>query len=785
MPRAGPAVERGASVSPSFAPSPLSNVSIDVTASPATVCPTSWLTCPSGNDSSRVSVRLALPVAGPAVAARNETAIQVLFLLETTLYDGAYDANAGSLYGDACVTYLGAHPCEESNLDHTFAAYSGTIASAVAAAHPGVSVSFGLVDFFSTPTNFDDGDGYSFHVDVGNFTNASGFPAEVNATLTGGTSPVLSTPTMTIPDADFSDNFLTSSSITALYGGLYGAGVNWSVTAHHVLELLGSTAPRDAHYPEDYCAGPTGSYVTSNCTASTCEPSFNFGPFASPNCVGWVIAPSPTAGSIAADARNATGCAVSPGGRCTIDTLDVWDTPTDPYSKGWPATANATAVLNNTVNVLQAGCDLAVATGGSWDGPRYFTCNGTAGGLDYRNYTTSGPDPGIIAAIANLSFGPPLAPVGAYVASPSFRLVLAPGVQLASDPAFLVDCAAASAPPNGSCEQVPTLSNDSGTMVLFWNWSTLPFYDVLLPGDVWTVTLTLAPTTAASGTMPIFRCDDPACAAAGAGPIAGVASEVGGLSLLNGSAWEVPVPFASWNVVPYPTLGIALSILRPTGEAPFSVSASASVSGGYLPSAVSVAWGDGGQSVGTGAFAHEYLGSGTFPVLASVSDHLGQAVWAASTVRVFPTLFAEISASATYGVAPFQPTLSAYATGGEGAYSYAWTVAGESSSGEALAPTLGVGTWTIQLVATDSLGYSANTRVIVTVVAPQTSLPVGGTNGSGSGGGSGGHGTAPSSAVTLPPVWVLLGLSAVAAASAIGVWRLRARRPPNRRMARR
>lgn len=762
----GPSAGAQPLVAPTGGTAAFANATIAVTPTPATVCPTSWPTCPSGSDTSRVSAQLTLP-SGPLAPGDNESQVQVLFLLETTPYDGAYDGSAYDPGRDACANG-GGHLCEESNLDHTFAAYSGTIASAVAAAHPGIPIAFGLVDYFATISDFDDGDGYSFHVDVGNFTSASNLPAEVNATLTGGSAPVLSKPSMTMPDSDLSDSFLTSSEITALYGALYGAGVNWSTSAHHVLELLGSTAPRDPNYSENYCASSSDYAGFSPCLGSTCEPSFNYGAVTSPACVGWVVAQSPTAGSIAGDAVNATACTASLGARCTIDALDVWDTPTDPASKGWPSTSNATTVRNDSLNILRAGCDLAVATGGSWNGPSFYTCNGTAGSLSYANYTTGSADLGIIRAIGNLSLGASFGAVGAYVSAPTFRLVLAPGVALASAPEFAVDCAAGSGASNTSCAQVPSVANLSGTTVLAWNWSTLGSADLLMAGDAWTVSLTLAPMSSASGTMPLFRCELPSCSSAGAGPIAGAASSVTGFYSVNATPWSVAVPLVTWTVVPYPTLAVALAIPDGVGEAPFAVAATASVTGGYLDSPVALAWGDGGQSVGSADFQHRYTAPGSYPVLASVSDSLGQAAWATSTVEVYPSLYASINANATYGVAPFEPSLVAAATGGDGPYSYTWTLAGASSTGTSLAPTLAAGTWTVDLSVRDGLGYTANSSLLLTVVAPPATSPVGGPGGNGGNGGGGATPT-PGGAGGLSMGWVLVGLGAVVVASAAAV----------------
>src|SRR5258708_30687716 len=104
-----------------------------------------------------------------------------------------------------------------------------------------------------------------------------------------------------------------------------------------------------------------------------------------PNCEGWVTSQDGNANdSIAALTKTSSSCTNSVGGSCTIDVIDYWDTPTDPYSKGWPANpgyasgstgagAGGSGVIMDSTHILDAGCDLPAATGGARNGPPLWT----------------------------------------------------------------------------------------------------------------------------------------------------------------------------------------------------------------------------------------------------------------------------------------------------------------------------------------------------------------------------------------------------------------------------
>ena len=351
-------------------------------------------------------------------AASNWPAVEIVFLVETTPYDGAFDPTAAADAGyDPCLANASSHPCEESNGVPFFVQNAGTIAEGIASAHPGVNVTFAMVDYAATCDAFDDCDSLIAHTDVANFTDPSGFGSAVNATF--GTDVLVNG---SVPDDDMNDSLLHSSSITALYGVLAGGLVHWSSAAHHVLVLVGSTAPRDPHYPEDYAVSASFNATSSaGPLAPTCEPSYVFANGTSPACEGWVTdQDGNTSHSIAALALNGSACAASLGANCTIDSIDLWTTSTDPASPGWPSRfasigggPDGAAVVTDTANVVASGCAIARATGGSWDGPSFDSCGGQPGTLTLTgwNATFAGSE-NLYLAYLRLGLGePPFYPV--------------------------------------------------------------------------------------------------------------------------------------------------------------------------------------------------------------------------------------------------------------------------------------------------------------------------------------------------------------------------------------
>ena len=411
-PSAPPAVEAvSAPAGTTPAPAvPTDGLALGVSASPRSICAFDVDTCAADAPTARVTLT-ASAVSSGALAWPN---VQVAFVVETTADDGVYDGSAGDPGEDSCAASTQVL-CEESNGVPFFVTNAPAIASAIAAANPDSQVTFAMVDYFANINNWDDGDGGEYHVGIPTFVSPSYFGSDVTSTfqatvLEGG---------FVYGDSDMADNQLTSSMITAMYGTIVGSGLDWSNNTHHVIVWMGSTAPRDPNYPEDYCVSWEDQYYASEngCIGATCEPSYTFTSGTSPNCEGWVRSQDGTAThSIASLAHTATQCTQSVGGDCTIDMIDLYDSNTDPLSPSWPAGdpgggPGGILVEQDVDQTLLAGCDMAAATGGTWDGPAWFSCpDGSAGHLEYVPHgpaeSPNTENPTLFAAFRDIGFGP-------------------------------------------------------------------------------------------------------------------------------------------------------------------------------------------------------------------------------------------------------------------------------------------------------------------------------------------------------------------------------------------
>jgi hypothetical protein len=510
-------------------------LSLGISVTPGIICVSNNIACPGDERTARVT----MSVAAPPTVTITYPAVQVIFLLETTAYDGTYDAGGGVPGREYCADSSLHQPCEESNGVPFFVANAGHIAASIASANPRSSVTFGLVDFFSTGDAYDkDGslgaeglESVAYHVDIGTPVSANNFESAVVGTfqaevLNGG---------WIYPGLNFGNNILHSDSITALYGVLMGQGIDWLPDAHHVLVLIGSTAPRDPSYIQNYCVSPSAAwryacYGSQGPYSSGCEPSYNFGAISSPACLGWINSQDGNPnGSIAALTRTAPDCVDSLGGRCTIDTISLWTTPTDPLSMGWPGALDAgpggQLVVPNVIKVLTAACDMALATGGSWDGPSYFACSG--GAIGDLQFVAHGPsdnpntaNPSLAAAFRGVSFGPLLSDVIAVGGNDSmFRYVPFANVQPAPNLQSQTTCAT----PNGVLNDCPGASYQNGTgyVSLNWNWSDTPSENILHGGDTWTASFNVIAVGPPYRTVPVDACNVILCAAGGSDPVAG------------------------------------------------------------------------------------------------------------------------------------------------------------------------------------------------------------------------------------------------------------------------
>jgi hypothetical protein len=517
-------------------PSKSPQVTLTVGDVPTAICVNQTVGCGAQAGESQVT----LTASPPNATVSEWPPVQVAFVVETTPYDGVFDpTGAGNQpdpgFDECAEAHRGVSTlCEESNGVPVFVANAQSIANAIVAANPHTNVSFAMVDYFANLDQTDDGDGQEYHVDIPRFVPANGFGGLVASTfqadqLRGGALVDGKPSGYVYSDSDMSDNILDSSMITALYGTIIGSGLNWSASTHHVIVWMGSTAPRDPNFPVDYSVSPSDH---QEATASTCEPSFRFVGSTSPDCEGWINPQDGTrTDSIAALAHRASTCTDSIGKVCTIDTIDLYTTPTDPYSSGWPCTGfqqgeggcpGGTAVVDTTRSILDAGCDMAAATGGTWSGPAGFVCpNQTKGsmGLYTIGSSSTSPDltnPDLLKALAAIGFGPQLNPLVANgTRLPMFQFVPYGSIALVPGQMFEAHCTRTLPHMKWPCDPVPTVRHVGGQPIYGWNWSDSAALNSLLYGDFWSVSFLVYARAGPFGYVPVDACTTRLCNAQG------------------------------------------------------------------------------------------------------------------------------------------------------------------------------------------------------------------------------------------------------------------------------
>jgi hypothetical protein len=533
---------------------------------PTPICAFGENSCSAGVGSGRVELQ-AQATQSPSFT---WPAVQVVFVIDTTSYAGDYGPDSAGL--DPCANAgNGAGPCEESNGIPFFVANAQLIASEIQSANPHSAVSFALVDYYDAwGSGWDDADGPEYHVDIGQFIPSNEFGSAVTSTfqqvvLGGGWDNW---------DQDMDNNFLDSSSITALYGAIVGSDLNWSDGAHHVVVWMGVTAPRAPGYQQNYCVSASAWLQWGqppSCYSQACEPSYSFADGSSPNCEGWVRSQDGNSThSIAALARTAPACIHSAGGSCTIDAIDLWTTSTDPYSKGWPTGLAApgggpggTMVQQNVNRVLAAGCDLSEATGGTWMGPAWYSCsNGVTGGLEYVAHgTITNPNknnPTLLAAFRSIGFGPvTLNEVARGTDQPFFLFVPWGNIEVAPFPQWAASCAT----PAGftaDCPRTPSVIHWGSSNGYGWNWSSNASRNAMYIGDVWTASFNVRAIGPPFGrAVPVDACFTLECRYAGSGAVGGVYTWANYWAFRNTTQLTQSFPLAELTVETPPVIGSA------------------------------------------------------------------------------------------------------------------------------------------------------------------------------------------------------------------------------------
>ena len=124
---------------------------------------------------------------------------------------------------------------------------------------------------------------------------------------------------------------------------------------------------------------------------------------------------------------------------------------------------------------------------------------------------------------------------------------------------------------------------------------------------------------------------------------------------------------------------------------------------------LSYAWTFGDGSTGTGASpSHTYTASGSYPVTLVVTDAAGDTGNASASIAITnPAVFASITGASPLNALVAQAeTLGSTASGGIGAYTYAWNF-GDNSTGTGASPShtwAKSGPYTVTLTVTDSVG---------------------------------------------------------------------------------
>ncbi|MCI4351520.1 MAG: PKD domain-containing protein [Thermoplasmata archaeon] len=621
-----PLAERsGASVPAvgSFATSNTSAFNLSISVAPGTICDWGTTSCAANVGTARVTLTATVRAPnGPAFYPR----VQVVFILETTPYDGGADPASAGLF--SCNGLSASSLCNESDALKTFFQQDSKILTAIQAAHPQSNVSFAALDGFSTKDKFDDGDGSAVWGDITHFTWSPTTFAKNLTAASGGYPWGGFSGTGVTAESDLSDNFLHGPAITQIYGAIAGKLVNWTNDTHRVVVWMGSAAPRDPNYVENYSPTYSADIFSgcgaSSCLAPTCEPAVTFSTGASPSCEGWVNAQDGQPGdSIASLALHGPDCASTTGRQCTIDIVNSRTVPTDPALTGWRY-PNSTTVRTNANNVLTAGCDLSAATHGSWDGPSWFSCpDGRAGTLAVHTLTDSSAtnDSYLIHALENISLGSPLdAGIVGPANSSEFHFV--PGASISLAPNLNASARCLTKGAAVPCSAVPTVTT-TPVEALGWNFSGPPVSG-MYPGDSWSVSFDVRVNSLANGSVPVDRCQTVACVGAGTGAVGGASTSVQFVDPYTGNWTELPFDLVDLVALPPRPLAVSTTWQLLDAYAPASVEFYATGTGGVPPYSFNWTFGDASIGSSLNPADHLYTSSGSYAVELGIRDRAGE-----------------------------------------------------------------------------------------------------------------------------------------------------------------
>ena len=199
------------------------------------------------------------------------------------------------------------------------------------------------------------------------------------------------------------------------------------------------------------------------------------------------------------------------------------------------------------------------------------------------------------------------------------------------------------------------------------------------------------------------------------------------LGTLMSSANALPIPDIFGTIGPLP-LSASFAVLPLTPIVNATVSLTAIASGGTLPYSYSWSFGDGATGTGL-TTTHTYTAIGNYSVTLTAHDSAGGSAGSTQTVRVVPflSLIASFTASPTIPDAGQTVTFTAIVQGGNAPYSYGWTIAGTSKTGNPVSQSFTNGTFVISLVVTDNAGMTATSSESLVVLPSSTgvgSVPV-------------------------------------------------------------